>query len=60
MKRAMSRVVVWFLRSDPFVFRSFAIMMGKEGCRASSTVNQTAIRGLVTSIIHHSSGGTSI
>jgi hypothetical protein len=32
----------------------------KEDCGASSTVNQTAMRGLVTNIIHHSSGGSSI
>jgi hypothetical protein len=37
-----------------------AIPIEPRGCGASSTVNQTAMRGLVTNIFHYSSGGTSI
>jgi hypothetical protein len=63
MKRASVNKKNWLLvlfqrsMGIPFL-KAIAIEPREYG--ASSTVNQTAMRGLGTNIIHYSSGGTSI
>ena len=58
MKRALSRAVISLHRTTVFL-PAGGFVWAKE-VEASSTVNQTVIRGLVTNIIRYPSGGHSI
>lgn len=63
MKRASVKQEIdcsWVFFTGISSFLLEAITLNERGGGAASTVNQTAMRGLGTNIIHHSSGGTSI
>ena len=58
MKRALSRAIIVVYRTTGFL--QAGNFVWAEEVEASSTVNQTVIRGLVTNIVRYPSGGHSI
>jgi hypothetical protein len=56
----MEKLASGFVFNCPWELLLKTTLVEPRGHGASSTVNQTAMRGLATNIIHYSSGGTSI